>query len=430
MIAALCAVGLVGCGKQEPIGEVYYLNFKPEVELAWMEIAREYTDETGVPVNIVTSAGGEYDFTLEDEMQTKNPPTLFHVNGPMGLKKWQEYCVDLGDTTIYTALTDKELALHGKDGEVYGMPLTIEGYGIIYNEKILDKYFDLPQAKVESIDDVKSFEMLKLLVEDMQMNAEELEIVGVFSVTSLLPGEDWRWQTHLLNMPIYAEFKDKGITDSDVIEFTYNENFKNIFDLYINNSTTDPGLAKNRSVLDSITEFALGQVAMMQNGNWAWNQIKGARGNIVKEDDIKFLPIYVGLEGEENQGLVIGNENYLCVNVNATEEDKQATIDFLDWLVTSKNGKNAMVEKLGNIAPFNTFTRNERPSDPLAQSILEHMDKGEVAVPWVFQSFPSQNFKDAFGAKLTEYTLGTKSWEEIVDETIKLWTAEKILAGE
>jgi raffinose/stachyose/melibiose transport system substrate-binding protein len=79
---------------------------------------------------------------------------------------------------------------------------------------------------------------------------------------------------------------------ADKIDFKYANNYKNIFDLYLNNSITDRKLLGAKSVDDSMAEFALGQVAMVQNGNWAWSQIKNVSGNTVKEEDIKFMPIY------------------------------------------------------------------------------------------------------------------------------------------
>ena len=115
---------------------------------------------------------------------------------------------------------------------------------------------------------------------------DDLGIQGVFASTSLLPGEDWRWQTHLANVPVYYEYKDNNVSDMAEITFKYSDNFKNIWDLYINNSTCAPGLLGSKAVTDSMAEFALGQCAMVQNGNWAWGQISAVEGNTVKEEHI------------------------------------------------------------------------------------------------------------------------------------------------
>lgn len=162
------------------------------------------------------------------------------------------------------------------------------------------------------MDDIKNFDTLKAVVEDMTAHKDDLGIDGVFASTSFAPGEDWRWQTHLMNLPIYYEYKDANVKDEDEITFKYNENYKNIFDLYLNNSTVEPTMVGSKTVDDSMSEFALGKAAMVQNGNWAWSQISKVSGNVVKEENVKFMPIYTGVEGEETQGLCIGTENYMC----------------------------------------------------------------------------------------------------------------------
>ena len=407
-------------------GSVYYLNFKPEVDEVWQKLAKEYTEETGVPVKVVTAASGTYEQTLMSEIANKEAPTLFQINGPIGYQNWKDYCADLKDTDLYSWLMDKSLAITGEDGGVYGIPYVVEGYGIIYNDAIMQKYFALDGAKAASMDEINNFAKLKEVVEDMQAKKDELGIEGVFASTSLTPGEDWRWQTHLANIPVYYEFKDKGITDTDNLEFTYSDNFKNIFDLYINNSCTAPGLLGSKSVDDSMAEFALGQAAMVQNGNWGWSQINGVDGNTVKAEDVKFLPIYTGVEGEENQGLCTGTENFFCINKEASAEDQAASIAFVEWLFSSETGKAAVTNDLGFIAPFNTFSDDEKPTDPLAQEVLRYMaDSSKTSVAWNFTSFPSQQFKDDFGAALLEYASGSIDWDAVKTKVVDEWAAEK-----
>lgn len=421
---------LAGCGnaaekQQEEAGSVYYMNFKPEVASVWEEIADVYEQETGVKVKVVTAAGGNYESTLKSEIVKKDAPTLFQVNGPVGYQAWKDYCADLSDTQLYQALSDKDLAIKGADGGVYGIPYTMEGYGIIYNKEILEQYFATEGAKVGAVEEINSFETLKAVAEDMQSKKEQLGIKGVFASTSLQPGEDWRWHTHLANLPVYAEYQQNGVSDAEELSFAFQENFKNIFDLYLKNSTTEPKMLGSKGVNDSMAEFALGQCAMVQNGNWAWGQIAEVNGNVVKAEDIGFLPIYMGFEGEENQGLCVGTENYFCINSQASEADRKATEDFVYWLISSETGKDYMVNKLMNVAPFTTFTEEEKPADPLAKSMLEIMESGKGSIPWIFTTFPSQTFKEAFGGALLEYAQGTMSWDKVVKLMQEQWKAEK-----
>lgn len=406
-------------------GTVYYLNFKPEVDEQWQDIAAAYTAETGVPVKVVTAASGTYEEVLKSEIAGSDAPTLFQINGPVGYNNWKDYCMDLTNTDLYNNLSDKSLAVTGADGGVYGIPYTVESYGIIYNDEIMQAYFAMDGAVVKSVDEINSFDTLKAVVEDMQAKKDDLGIDGVFASTSLLPGEDWRWQTHLANIPVYYEMKDKGVSDIDDLEFTYSENFKNIFDLYINNSTCAPALLGSKAVTDSMAEFALGQCAMVQNGNWGWGQVAGVDGNVVKEDSVKFMPIYTGVAGEENQGLCTGTENFWCVNSQTSEANQKATLDFVNWMISSDAGKDYMVNSLGNAAPFSTFGDDEKPQDPLAKEMFRYMEGGKTSVSWNFTIFPSQDFKDDFGAALLEYCNGNMTWDDVANTVVTRWAEEK-----
>lgn len=415
-----------GAANKEETGSVYYLSFKPETDAIWKKLAEEYTLETGVPVKVVTAANNTYEQTLMAEISNKEAPTLFQINGPVGYENWKDYCANLSNSQLYDWLLDKSLAITDENGVVYGIPYVVEGYGIIYNNAIMEDYFALEGAKVASMDEITNFATLKAVVEDMQSKKEELGIRGVFASTSLNPGDDWRWQTHLANIPFYFELQDKGVTDIDNLEFTYAENFKNTFDLYLNNSGTAPGLLGSRSVDDSMAEFALGQVAMVQNGNWAWSQIAGVEGNIVREQDVKFLPIYTGIEGEEGFGLCTGTENFFAVNSQAAPEDQAASINFIEWVFSSETGKNIVTNELGFIAPFSTFTEDEVPADPLAKEVLRYMsDETKKSIPWNFTIFPSTQFKEEFGAALLEYASGSMTWDEVKATVVESWATQK-----
>lgn len=441
LAAAMVSTVLAGCGskaadtgKTSAAKEIYFLNFKPEIADVYKEIATEYEKETGVKVKVVTAASGTYETTLKSEIAKSDAPTIFQINGPVGYQSWKDYCADLSKTKLYSYLTDKTLAVKDGDG-VYGIPYAIEGYGIIYNDAIMKKYFALSNKAVSitSADQINNFATLKAVVEDMTKHKTELGIKGVFGSTSLKAGEQWRWQTHLANLPFYYEFKENtqynntisaGLA-ADTVAFKYGDNFKNIFDLYINNSCTDKKLLGSKSVDDSMAEFALENAAMVQNGNWAWSQIAKVQGNKVSENDIKFMPIYTGVSGEENQGLCVGTENFFAINSKVSKEKQDASIAFLEWLYSSTKGKEFVTNKLGFIAPFNTFSDTEKPTDPLAKEVLNWMAKGKNNVAWTFASFPSEEFKNQFGDALLQYAQGKESWNDVVKTVKDAWASEK-----
>lgn len=438
LAAVLCLSSvmlLVSCRRDETL-TIRYLNFKPESASIYTELAKAYEEETGVRVIVDTAANNEYESTLTSKMSTDEAPTLFQINGPRGYANWKDYCADLSDTELYKHLTDKSLAVTS-GGKVYGIPYVVEGYGIIYNAAITDKYFALKNRDTTftSMDEINNFEKLSALVEDMQRHSKELGIDGVFASTSMKAGDDWRWQTHLANLPIYYEFKsnktDLTSDETKKISFEYAENFKNIFDLYLNNSVTDRKTVGTKTVTDSMAEFALEKCAMVQNGNWAWGQMADVSGNKVLAENVKYLPIYTGVAGEESQGLCIGTENFYAINSKASEQEQKAAADFIYWLYSSKTGKDYVTNKLGFIAPFDTFSDDERPSDPLAKEVLRWMNKENTeTIPWYFTLFPSQTFKENFGASLLKYAQGTKDWDAVKRDMVADWEKESRAAAQ
>ena len=427
----LLVVGMSGCRRKSGTLTVRYLNFKPEIATQYEELARMYEEKTGVKVVVETAANNTYEQTLAAKMATDEAPTLFQINGPRGYAAWKDYCADLSGTELYKHLTDKSLAV--TDGaRVVGIPYVVEGYGILYNKALTDKYFSLPdrKAQVASMDEVNTYAELKAVVEDMQARKADLGIDGVFASTSMKSGEDWRWQTHLLNMPLYYEWTEGKMnlldnTAMGEIGFTHSDKYRNIYDLYLNNSVTDRKLIGSKTVSDSMAEFALEKCVMVQNGNWAWSQIKDVSGNKVKAENLRYLPIYIGAEGEEKQGLTIGTENFYAINRQATDEEQKAAADFIWWLYSSEEGKKQVTEKLGFIAPFDTFTETDLPDDPLAREVARWMTKEDTTtVPWHFTLFPSARFKEDFGASLLKYAQGNKDWEDVVRDVKESWKQE------
>ena len=422
------AATLAACSNGSSSGSengVYLLNFKPEAEEALKTIASAYKDKTGVEVKIVTAASGTYQQTLQTEVAKSNPPTIFNINGPVGLVTWKDYALDLSGTEFVKALTDTSMALTDESGVVYGSPLGIEGYGLIYNAAILNKYFALEGAKATSVDEIKGFAKLKEVVEDMQARKADLGIEGAFACTSLASGEDWRWQTHLANYPVFYEFRDKGVTDAKEVDLTYSDNYKQIFDLYLNNSTVAPSAAAAKTVTDSMADFALGKCAFVQNGNWAWSQISEVEGNTVAEGDIHFMPIYIGVSGEEKSGIALGTENYLAVNSQVSETAQKASIDFLTWLLTGEGAKMLVDNSVVSVSPYPAFSELT-PADPLGKETAQFLANKELyPINWVFQTFPSQEFKNQLGSHLAQYASGKEDWSAVKEYFVSTWKSEK-----
>jgi len=402
-------------------GAVYYLNFKPEQAEQWKELAKLYTDETGVPVTIETAASGTYESSLKSEMAKSEAPTLFQVNGPAGLASWKDYCYDLKDSAIYKNLKSDDFALINDAGEVQGVAYVIETYGLIYNKAILSEYCKMDGAKIKDVSEINSFAKLKEVADDMQARKEELGIRGVFASAGMDSSSDWRFKTHLANLPIYFEYQDDNIDTTEAIKGTYLDAYKNIWDLYLTDSTVEPAMLSGMTGENAAAEFGMGEAVFYQNGTWAYNDIAG---NEVADEDMGILPIYIGVGDEANQGLCTGSENYWCVNKNASQEDIDATLKFLEWVITSDEGRKSFRDDMGFVTPFSSFTDEYQPENPLVAASNEYIDAGKTSIPWVFSTIPSEKWKDDVGSALLEYAQGTGNWEAVQSAFVEGWASE------
>nr|WP_294760042.1 ABC transporter substrate-binding protein [uncultured Gemmiger sp.] len=395
-------------------GKVYYLNFKPEQDEAWQKLAATYTEETGVPVTVVTAASGQYETTLMSEMAKSDAPTLFQVNGPVGLASWKDYCYDLSGTPFAGELTSDTYSL--KDGDAtLGIGYVIESYGLITNKTLLE------QAGYKA-EDIKSFDDLKKVAEDITARKDELGFAA-FTSAGMDGSSDWRFKTHLANLPIYFEYQADGISSTDAIKGTYLDNYKNIFDLYINNSTCDPAELAGKTGDDSRNEFLNKEAVFFQNGSWEYNNLVG-EDKPFTDDDLTMLPIYIGVGDEANQGLCTGTENYWCVNKEASADDIQATLDFMYWCVTSEEGTTAMANDMGFVIPFKKAVESPNLFVKVDNAMTA---AGKTPVAWNFSTMPSENWKNGVGSALTAYAAGTGTWDAVVTAFVDGWATEAAL---
>ncbi len=391
-------------------GSVYYLNFKPEADAQWQALAQQYTEETGVPVTVVTAASGNYETMLKSEMAKTDAPTLFQVNGPVGLASWSDYCYDLTGSDFANELTSDDFKLMDGD-KLAGVAYVYEGYGIIVNTALL-------QEAGYTTADITDFASLKSVVEDITARKDELGF-SAFTSAGMDGSSDWRFKTHLANMPLYYEFRDEGYEGTPAaIKGTYLDNYRQIWDLYVNNATCEPSLLSSKTADDATAEFLTGAAVFYQNGTWEYTNIAD-----LGDENLDILPIYIGVEGEENQGLCIGTENYWCVNAKASEEDIQATLDFMYWCVTSEAGTTSMAQDMGFICPFKSA---KETANVLNNKMNESVSSGKYAVSWTFNYIPSEEWKNGVGSALTTYAADQTdaNWNAVVTAFVDGWATE------
>ena len=394
-------------------GKVYYLNFKPEADAAWQELAKTYTEQTGVEVKVVTAASGTYSETLTAEMDKgASAPTLFQNGNQAGIETWDGFMVDLANTELAAELTTNDFNLYGENGELYAIGYCYEAFGIITNKALLEK-------AGYTVADITNFESLKKVAEDIHARKDELGF-DAFSPAGLDGSSSWRFSGHLANMPLYYEFRDDGVTAQPAtITGAYLDGFKNIWDLYINNSSVDPSQLASSTGEESTAAFGQGKAVFYQNGTWEYAGLISNYG--MNPEDLVMLPIYIGVEGEENAALPCGTENCWAVNSQASEADQKATLDFLKWVVTSEEGTTMMAEQFGPIP----FKAAKASSNVFFNDANQYIADGKYVVSWAFNYTPNvDTWRAGVVAALTQYSAGTGSWDDVVTAFVQGWATQ------
>ena len=394
-------------------GSVYYLNFKPEADQAWQDLAKLYTEKTGVEVKVVTAAGGNYSDTLTAEMAKDAAPTLFQCGNAQGLLDWNDYCIDFTGTAVLDEMTTSDFNLTDETGAVKCIGYCYEAFGIIVNVELLEK-------AGHTLDEITNFETLKAVAEDIHARSAELGF-DAFSSAGLDGSSSWRFSGHLANMPLYYEFRDDGVTAQPAtITGAYLDNYRNIWDLYINNSSIATTSLPTATGDMSTGEFKEGKAVFYQNGTWEYAGLVEAGMNPEK---LAMIPIYCGVEGEEQAGLACGTENCWAVNAKASEADIQATLDFIYWVVTSDEGTEMMAKEFGPI-PFKNAAQSE---NVFFNDANEYMANGNYTVTWAFNHTPNvDSWRATVVTALAAYSADQTdaNWANVVSAFVDGWAYE------
>ncbi len=409
--AMLASLAVVPAAADEAAGKVYYLNFKPEADEAWQALAKTYTEQTGVEVKVVTAASGTYDETLTAEMDKDEAPTLFQMGNQGAVNSWGDYAYVLDGTDLLNDQSTDVYNLKNADGETISAGYCYESFGIIVNKALLEK-------AGHSVDEITNFDSLKAIADEIHEKAGDLGF-DAFTSAGLDGSSSWRFSGHLANMPLFYEFRDDNVTEQPAeIKGTYLDNFKNIWDLYITDSATTGSDLLTATGDQSESEFIDGKAVFYQNGTWEYANLTAGGMNA---DDLTMIPIYVGVDGEEKAGLCSGTENCWAVNNEASEEDIQATLDFLHWTVTSEEGTTMMAEQFGP-CPFKDAKPAENVFCAAAQALEE---AGNYTVTWAFNYTPAvDDWRAAVVDAMGQYTAGTGEWDAVKSAFVDGWAEQ------
>ncbi len=347
-------------------------------------------------------------------MDKENAPTLFVVGNANAVNTWSDYCIDLTDTKIANELNTDAYNLYDADGRLVSIGYCFECYGIIVNKALLEK-------AGHDISEITNFESLKAVVEDIHARADELGF-DAFASCGMDSSSSWRFTGHLANLEYYyeaVEAPEAWESCPETITGKYMDNYRNLWDLYINNSLVEPSTLAAGG-FDAQAEFAEGKAAFYPQGSWEASGLSQKGMNL---EDLAMIPYYCGVEGEEKAGLNCGTENCWAVNAKASEEDIQATIDFMYWCVTNADASKILVDSFGAM-PYKQAVTSTNPFLADANDLAA---AGNYNMWWATNYQPNvEEYRAVLVSALNAYDSDQSdaNWEAVVTAFVQGWATQ------
>ena len=385
-------------------------QFKVEFAEAFDRLAHAYTEETGVDVNITTVGGGsDYGAALRANFASGIGPAIFNVGGPDDVASFRDKVTDLSDTESARIAAEGTLGPVSEGNSVFGLPMNLEGYGLIYNKAIFE------QAGIDPMS-ITNYAQLEAAVIELDSQKADLGIQAVFAFPVM---ETWVTGLHTLNPVIAGEFGDIISTfEASNLEFVHEGAFKKIVDLQ-NDYSVQPTVTLDYSQQVERL-FSLGQVAMIQQGNWAYSSIEDINADFA-QNGIGMIPLQY--EGISENTIPVGVPNYWAVNADLDAATQQAAKDFIDWMNTSETGKSYVLDEFKFIPAYEGYDLN-RIADPLSQAVYSYASEGR-STNWVFMGFPTDWGMGVVGETLQAYVTDNMSWEDFIQNAKDRWNASR-----
>jgi raffinose/stachyose/melibiose transport system substrate-binding protein len=400
-----------GMGEQETASEtkktIEMFQFKVEIATQLEAMVKDFEAETGIRVNVQTVGGGsDYGAALRAQFATTSTPHIYNIGGPSDVNDWLEYLEPLTDESWVKNAVSGTLDGVTKDGEIYGMPMNMEGYGLIYNKDILES------AGING-DSITTFSKLKAAVDKLNSMKDKLGLVSVFSYTTK---ETWVTGLHSANIAFAQQDNPaQFISDLNGGKTTISgnpvfEQWLNLIDLMINNA--QPNL-NSVSYDDQVTLFATGMAAFLQQGNWTIGMIEEIDPSI----RIGIMPLQINDTAKSNR-IPVGVPMYWAVNSDKPADEIAAAKQFFDWMVNSQTGQRYLIEEFKFIPAFTNVDATS--ADQLSQAVLNESSK-RGALPWMFMSFPTNVGMNGFGTEIQGYYMGDVTRKELLEKFDYYW---------
>jgi raffinose/stachyose/melibiose transport system substrate-binding protein len=368
-------------------------QFKVEIAEQLNALAEEYEKETGVKVEVETHGGGEdYGALLKAEIASGSEPEIFNNGGYTALVPYMDRATDLSNEPWAKDLLPTSKTPATVDGKLYGMPMNVEGYGLIYNKALFEKAGISGEPKT---------------LTELKDAVEKLKAAGItpFEATN----EWWSMGIHLVNVGLAHQPDPKQFIEdlkAGKQSIKGNEVFMqwlDLVDLIFNNAQEDK---MTTDYATQVADFASGKAAMMLQGNWT-------QGDIDKIDPALSLGVLpLPINDEEGTILVGVPNNYI---VNSKSEHPEEAKAFLNWLVTSETGKKYLTQEFKFIPALSNI---ETKAEDIGQVAVSVQEKSASALGWNWDMFPD-GVTQGFGAAMQEYLGGQITRDQVLEKLDK-----------
>ena len=409
----------------EPV-TVTIKQFKAEID---EQLGKDIEKYKSVAPNVTITyqsigAGTDIGTVLKADMSAGTMPTIFNAIGPSEYEVYKDYLEDLSDQPWVSHATKGSLDLLTVDGKVYGLPVSTEGLGLVVNKKIFDDAgVDISNLKsMKDFDD--AFSKLDAKIKDGSLaNVDSCK--NLKAVTAVQGAETWVLGDHAENIFLVPEFEGDPFKayNSKTVEMKYADTYKDYTDMMLKYSEfadNKKGAVTYTYSGNAIPDISTGKVAVIQQGNWAYNEINKIDEETAK--NLTLLPMPIGGDNQDAAMISILSQ-YWTVNSKASDAEKTAAKDFLNWLYQSDEGKDIVVNSFGFIPVFDNYG-DLAPSDPLSKAVVDLSSSGKV-VNAVFKGTPDGWGQNVFGAAVQAYISGEKTWDEVVKTAQDGWAEAK-----
>ena len=383
-------------------------NSKMEIQSQFEEMAEKYAEDNGINIEVYYSND-----TVAAHLATKyssgDPYTLAMVDAKDIYSLAKDHAIDMSDQEW---VKNTNYAI-GIDDQINGFPMCVEARGLIYNADAIEAI----TGETFNPEDYKTLDSFKELI-------EQLKEGGMETPTGIMK-EDWSLGGHFLSQvseeqPDVEEFITKlHEGEADLIN---NEKFNSLIDFFDvmkeNNYAKDSAIAAEREVTEMM--LAEGEIAFMYGGNWDWSVINAYDYT----ENMGMMPIPQNTDDGTNEKLVGGGSKYFMIDSSdtTTDEQRQAALDFLEWLADSEEGQKFITE---DCALVPAFSNNENEvADPLGKSVKKYADEGAMIDNY---NYMPDDHISLCGAIFQKYLAGQMDRAEFATEIEDYWKSTDVV---